>query len=271
MLAVVIPARNEAARIQGVVRGALKIPADLVIPVLNGCTDMTHEMVRRIGNPRIRPLVFAEPLGLDVPRIAGARAALQAGAQGVLFVDGDLDGKIEGRLAILAAQVKKHGMDLALSDCYAGTPVPIRQSLARQVYIQRVALNEALHRPDLGAAISSHGPIAVSRRLLETIPLSSLGVPPLMQVHAVLAGLKVAVGICIPHQELGSTKRDREHRQRVAETIIGDCLQAKAVAEGRQGDRQGHVGYHRERRFDLLGMEPPEGAGVEVPVGEWED
>lgn len=269
MLAVVIPARNEAARIQGVVRGALKIPAEIVIPVLNGCTDMTLEMVRRVSDPRIRPLVFKEPLGLDVPRIAGARAALEAGAKGVLFVDGDLNGQIQGRLAILASQVKRHGMDLALSDCYAGTPVPVRQSAARQVYVQRVALNEALGRADLGAAISSHGPIAVSRRLLEAIPLSSLGVPPLMQAHAVLAGLKVGVGVCIPHLELGSTKRDREHRQRVAETIIGDCLQARAVAEGRPGDRQGHVGYHHERRFDLLGLEPPE--GVEVPVGEWED
>lgn len=269
MLAVVIPARNEAARIQGVMRAVLKIPADLVIPVLNGCTDMTQAMVRRISDPRVRPVHFAEPLGLDVPRIAGAQAALEAGAKGVLFVDGDLDGQIQGRLTILVAQVKKHGMDLALSDCYAGTPVPVRQSLARQVYMQRVALNEALERPDLGAAIPSHGPIAVSRRLLETIPLSSLGVPPLMQVHAVQAGLRVGVGVCIPHQDLGSTKRDQEHRQRVAETIIGDCLQARAVAEGREGDRQGHIGYHRERRFDLVGLESPE--GVEAPVGEWED
>ncbi|MDF2627866.1 MAG: hypothetical protein K0R39_1697 [Symbiobacteriaceae bacterium] len=272
MLAVVIPARNEAARIQGVVRSALKVPADLVIPVLNGCTDMTQELVRRINDPRVRPVHFREPLGLDVPRIAGARAALEAGAKGVLFVDGDLSGPhIQGRLIILAAQIRRHGFDLALSDCYAGTPVPSRNSLARQVYLHRVALNEALRRADLGAAIPSHGPIAVSRRLLEMIPLSSLGVPPLMQAHAVRAGAKVGVGVCIPHQELGSTKRHREHRERVAETIIGDCLQAQAVAGGRPGDRQGHMGYHPERRFDLVGLEPPEGGGDGDETGEWED
>lgn len=262
MLAVVIPARNEAARIQGNLRAALKIPADLVIPVLNGCTDMTAEMVRRVSDSRIRPLLFREPLGLDVPRIAGAQAALEAGARAVLFLDGDLDGPFQSRLAILAAQVRKGGLDLALSDCYAGTPVPSGQTLARQVYTQRVLLNEALKRKDLGAAMPSHGPVAVSRRLLEEIPLSSLGVPPLMQAHACRAGLQVGVGVCIPHKELGSAKRDREHRQKVAETIIGDCLQATAVAEGRTGDRQGHVGYHSERRFDLVGLSAPEGAAV---------
>ncbi|HYF95119.1 MAG TPA: glycosyltransferase [Symbiobacteriaceae bacterium] len=259
MLAVVVPAMNEAARIQGVLRSALKIPADLVIPVLNGCTDMTAEMVRRVPDSRIRPIHFREPLGLDVPRIAGAQEALKAGARAVLFVDGDLEGPIQSRLTILTTQVKKGALDLALSDCYSGTPVPSRQSLARQVYTHRVALNEALNRRDLGAAMPSHGPVAVSRKLLEAIPLSSLGVPPLMQAHACRAGLKVGVGVCIPHQELGSTKRDREHRQRVAETIIGDCLQATAVAEGRPGDRGGYDGYHRERRFDLVGLNAPEG------------
>jgi hypothetical protein len=202
-----------------------------------------------------------------VPRIAGARAALEAGAKAVLFVDGDLEGPIQGRLAILGAQAKRGGLDLALSDCYTGTPVPSRQSLAREVYSHRVALNQALHRSDLGAAIPSHGPVAVSRRLLETIPLSSLGVPPLMQAHAVLSGLNVGVGVCIAHAELGSAKRDREHRQRVAETIIGDCLQAICIAEGRPADRQGHVGYHSSRRFDLLGLTPPEGTPAAVGEG----
>lgn len=268
MLAVVIPARNEAARIQGVLRVALRIPADLVIPVLNGCTDMTAEMVRRVPDARIRPVLFKEPLGLDIPRIAGAQAALEAGARAVLFLDGDLEGPIQGRLAILASQVRKGQLDLALSDCYAGTPVPSRQSLARQVYIQRVALNEALKRHELGAAIPSHGPVAVTRRLLETIPLSSIGVPPLMQAHACRAGLNVGVGVCIPHKELGSAKRDRAHREKIADTIIGDCLQAIAIAGGRPGDRRGHIGYHAERRFDLVGLTPPEGAGEPAAAGE---
>ncbi|HLN62791.1 MAG TPA: glycosyltransferase, partial [Symbiobacteriaceae bacterium] len=79
MLAVVIPARNEASRVQGVIRLALGLKPDLVIPVLNGCKDMTADLVKRVADPRVRPLHFQQALGLDVPRIAGARAALQAG------------------------------------------------------------------------------------------------------------------------------------------------------------------------------------------------
>jgi hypothetical protein len=259
MLAVVIPARNEAARIEGVLRQALGLRPGLVVPVLNGCDDMTADIVRRFGDARIRPLHFREPLGVDVPRIAGARAALEAGATQVLFVDGDLEGKLQGRLTVLLQTARRQGLDLALADCYAGTAVPTHETVARRVYVARVALNEALGRPDLGAAIPSHGPAVVSRRLVESVPVASLAVPPLMQAQAARAGLKVGIGVAIPHKELGSAQRDREHRQRVAETIIGDCLQAICIAEGHPADRQGHLGYHVRRRFDLLGLEPPEG------------
>jgi hypothetical protein len=259
MLAVVIPAKSEAARIYGVLRQALGLRARLVIPVLNGCTDMTAEIVRRVGDARIRPLTFREPLGVDVPRIAGARAALEAGATQVLFVDGDLEGRLQGRLTAMLMAARRQGLDLALADCYAGTVVPTHATVARQVYGARLALNEALGRLDLGAAIPSHGPVVVSRRLLESVPQASLGVPPLMQAQAIRAGLTVGIGVGIPHKELGSAERDREHRQKVAETIIGDCLQARSIAEGRPADREGHIGYHADRRFDLLGLEPPEG------------
>jgi len=258
MWAVVLPARNEAGRIGSVLRQVLATQAGLIIPVLNGCQDMTAEVVRRTGDARVRPIHFKEALGFDVPRIAGARAALEAGAGAVLFVDADLAGKLQSRLQILVERVRRGASDLALSDCYAGTPIPFRQSAARSVYAARVRLNEALDRRDLGAAIPSHGPCAVSRRLLESLPQASVGVPPLMQAQAVRAGLRVEVGACIPHKELGSAGREREHRLKVAETIIGDCLMGICVAEGRAPDREGHTGYHTERRFDILGLEPPE-------------
>jgi glycosyltransferase involved in cell wall biosynthesis len=264
MLAVVIPARDEASRIQGVVRKALDLKADLIIPVVNGCKDMTADLVRRAKDSRVRPLYYKEPLGLDVPRIAGAMAALQAGARCVLFLDGDLQGRIGGRLEILCVRVRRGEADLSLSDCYAGTPIPIQRTLAREVYLARLQLNEALGRPDLGAAMPSHGPVAVSRRLLEQVPRSAIGVPPLMHAHAIKKGLRVEVGACIPHKELGSAPRDREHRRKVAETIMGDCQYAMAIAAGRRGDRGGHNGYHGDRRFDLLDLEPPEGRTAAV-------
>lgn len=218
---------------------------------------MTAEVVRRLGEKRIHPIQFREPLGYDVPRIAGAQMALDMGARAVLFVDADLTGPIFGGLAALAERVRRGELDLALSDCYAETPVPNRESAAAAVYRMRLAMNQALSRSDLGPAIPSHGPTAVSRRLLETVPLASLGVPPLMQAYACLAGLKVGVAAALPHRSLGSAHREREHRRRIADTIIGDCLEGACLAEGAPADRQGHLGYHDGRRFDLVGLEAP--------------
>lgn len=257
MLAVVMPARNEAARIGTVLRQVLRLPVGAVIPVLNGCQDMTAEVVRRIGDKRVHPIQFREALGYDVPRIAGVQKALELGARAVLFVDADLTGPILGGLMALADKVRRGELDLALSDCYAETRVPRGPSTAATVYRQRMALNQALGREDLGPAIPSHGPSAVSRRLLEQVPLSSIGVPPLMQAYACLAGLRVGIAAALPHRSLGSAQRERAHKRRIAETIIGDCLEGTCLAEGLPMDRQGHDGYHGERRFDLVGLEPP--------------
>lgn len=265
MLAIVIPARNEAARIQTVLRQALRLPAALVIPVVNGCDDMTEEIVRRTSDKRLRAVYYRDALGFDVPRIAGAQAALDAGALAVLFVDADLGGRIEQNLQDLVDRIRR-GTDLALSDCYVNTPVPIRNSAARDVFEARLALNQTLGRRHLGAAIPSHGPVAVSRKLLQTVPMNAVGVPPLMQAHACLAGLRVEVGTAIPHKQLGSVQRDQEHRLKIAETIIGDCLQAICVAEGRPPDREGYIGYHRQRRFNLVGLQPPPEGGAPESV-----
>lgn len=252
MLAVVLPAKNEAARIETVLKQVLRLPASLIIPVLNGGDDMTPAILNRFADKRIQPLQFREPLGYDVPRIAGARSALVEGASIILFVDADLTGAILGVLLTLVNGVKKGGLDLALSDCYAGTAVPYRDSVAATVYQARLALNEALGQPALGPAIPSHGPAAVSRRLLEGVPLWSVGVPPVMQAYAILAGFKAGIGAHIAHKELGSAERERAHRIMIAQTIIGDCLEGRALVDGDQADRKGHIGYDAGRRFDLV-------------------
>jgi len=269
LLAVVIPAKDEAGRIGETLRNVLRISAGLIVPVINGSTDGTEEVVKRTIDRRIRPLIFSDALGYDVPRIAGAEVARKANALAVLFVDGDLSGRIEACMTSLADRVRR-GADLALCDCYEGTEIPTGDSAASRVYHARTLLNRALGRRDLGAAIPSHGPVAVSRRLLETVTAVSIGVPPLMQAEAILAGLRVEVAARIPHVLLGSAKRDRDHRLAISETIIGDCLQGICLAQGEPPDRQGHQGYHTARRFDLLGLRAPgdpQGGGTE-PEGE---
>lgn len=258
MWAVVLPAKDEAARIGPLLQQLLRLPVGLIIPVINGSTDMTEGIVGRFEDPRVKSLYFAESLGYDVPRIAGALYAQQRGARAVLFVDADLTGKIDGLVVRLAQAVTEDRLDLALTDCYAETPIPYRESAAKRVYDGRVRLNEALRRPDLGPAIPSHGPSAVSRRLLRELDPALLGVPPLCQAVAVRRGLQVGVAARLPHRALGSAQRPVEHQLKIADTILGDCCAGVNWVRDGRPERDGFEGYHPERRFDLVGLGAPE-------------
>ncbi|MEW5761821.1 MAG: glycosyltransferase family A protein [Bacillota bacterium] len=258
MLVAVVPARNEARTIGRVVDGLLALGVDLVIPVVNGSTDATAEEVAARAGPRVAPVFFTAPLGVDVPRAVGALCARAAGATCVLFVDGDMGGEVGPTLADLVRAVEG-GADLALTDCYPhGWPAePLAVALLRV----RKLLNRAVGRPDLGAASPSHGPHAVSARFLARIPLPELAVPPAALALAARGGLKVVVGAALPHALLGSPPRGEAHTCLIAETIVGDCLEAWRVFRGQKRSRtwrgRTYIGYHRDRRWDLLSSFDP--------------
>ncbi|MCG0238483.1 MAG: glycosyltransferase [Firmicutes bacterium] len=280
MLAAVVPARDEEGRIGRVLQRLLRLPLDLIIPVVNGSADRTWSEVLAIRDPRVQPLHYAEALGLDVPRAVGARAALAAGAQGVLFVDGDMAGHLEPALRMLLQWVRTGRLDMAL--CHVRRTPPVHPgSMASRVQALRLELNHVLGLRALGDAIPSHGPHAVSRRFLQAVPLRELALPPVSQALAVRAGLRVGVGALLDHRDLGHCPRPAEHRRRVGETLVGDCLEAIAAYRGepRTRERDGvvYLGYHPERRLDLL--EDAGGAGrelggagareVQAPSAEW--
>lgn len=254
----VIPVQNEEASVGRVLEQVLALPVDLVIPVVNGCRDRSREIIRGYAaDPRVRPLEFTEPLGLDVPRAVGAARARKLGAAAVLFVDGDMGGEVAPALRDLLTAVTRGGLDLALTDCYPpGAPGP-SSPLAHTLFEVRRLLNRALGLPGLGGASPCHGPHAVSARFLETVPLKSLAVPPLALVGAVQAGLRVGVAASLPHAALGSSERGEEHALRLAETIIGDHLEAFCVLTGKKNRSRTlrgltFDGYNPERRRDLL-------------------
>lgn len=244
MLVAVVPAQNEVKSV------------GMVIPVVNGSTDGTAEVVQARTGSRVAPVFFDAPLGVDIPRAVGALCARMAGATSVVFVDGDMAGDIGPALAALVRAVEQ-GADLALTDCYPnGYP---RHPLTTRLLRVRALLNRAIGHAELGAASPSHGPHAVSARFLTRIPAAELGIPPV--ALAAREKLRVVVGAAIPHPLLGSAARGEEHTYEMAETIIGDCIEAYCVFRQQKRSRtwRGHTytGYHRTRRWDLLSSFDP--------------
>lgn len=256
MLCAVVPAQNEEKGIGMVIKSLLNTPVDLIIPVINGCEDNTLSIVRAMKSPRIQPLCFSQALGIDVPRVAGAKYAYDHGAQAILFIDGDMVGNLTKNLVELFAAITSQGVDLALTNCYPKKPY-FQSSTAKKVLFFRKLLNQQLGLfAKIRYSSPSHGPHAVSRKFLELLPLKELAIPPVTLALAQKYDFNIKVATVIPHRKLGSPIKDSEHCQVVAATIIGDCLEAKNVYLGLPRDRtyQGrqYLGYHAHRRWDLL-------------------
>ncbi|KUO78605.1 MAG: glycosyltransferase [Desulfosporosinus sp. BRH_c37] len=254
MFAVIIPAKNEEKSILATLTTILRLPVSYIILVLNGCTDQTFKLVRSIPDIRIHILYFSDPLGIDIPRAIGALYARHIGAKGALFVDGDMSGDIYQNLLTLVSSVES-GIDVALTNCYPY--IPHRHKLANLVLRFRSKLNRELDLfKSLGLATPTHGPHALSQRALQALPLEAIAIPPLTLYWAKKINLSIKVATSIPHESLHSPRKHRRHARLIAETIIGDCLMGLALIHNetptRSLGKHKLMGYHEERRFDLL-------------------
>lgn len=247
----IIPAYNEAKHIKTVLQNLISCNFQKIILVANGCNDRTEELALQIKKKvNLEILSFPEPLGLDIPRAIGAAYAKKYSPQGIIFIDGDMDGEITPVIYKLLQGLKK-GLDLALTNCY---PLPDRLSdLAATVLKYREIVNKKLGLfPQIGHATPSHGPHAISARLLAQIPLNTLAIPPLTLAYASQNNFRIGVAASISHKLLGSPLRSPEHAQNVADTIIGDCLQTLAYLEGVSLPSNFDSVYRKARRFDVL-------------------
>jgi glycosyltransferase involved in cell wall biosynthesis len=256
MYDVVIPACNEEKSILAVLTTVLRLPINRIILVLNGCTDQTLELTRSIPDQRIHTIYFAEPLGIDIPRAVGALYARRLDTQGVLFVDGDMSGNIFENLKQLLTALDE-GTDVALTNCYPY--ITNRAKLANLVLRFRGNLNKELgYFQSLGNATPTHGPHALSAQALSLLPPDAIAIPPLTLVYAKQFGLKVRVATSIRHQDLKSPRKHRRHARLIAETIIGDCVMGITLANNepvtRSLGKHQLLGYHPERRFDILNL-----------------
>ncbi|HHV79925.1 MAG TPA: glycosyltransferase family 2 protein [Firmicutes bacterium] len=254
----VVPCHNEAKSIGIVIANCLKAGCDRVLVVANGCVDDSAAVARRASS-YVDVVEITQPLGMDVPRAIGGKEAISHGAYAVLFVDGDMSGDIAWHLRSLVDCVEA-GTDIALSDCFRqGIP---GFGMAGKVAAARLGLNRLLGLIDsIGAASPSHGPscyscAALKRLERESPGLRCLAVPPVSVALAKKLGLRIAVGSTISHDALGSPYKSGQHCNRLADTIIGDCIEAECVYLGLPVTRirDGHLydGYNSERRFDLI-------------------
>lgn len=253
----VVPARNEAGRIATVLQNLGTLPVDHIIVIANGSKDATMREILNLRLPKLQIIYFHDCLGIDVPRAIGAKVALSLGSDVVAFVDGDMVGTFNENLMELADGITLKHLDLALTNCYPSPPRHIERY--NPTFQWRLNLNKELGlEKKIGLASTAHGPHAVSRRLLETIPVREIAVPPVVMALARQAKLRLDVATTIPHYRLGSSIKNQIHTNKIIDTIVGDCLEAIAVFRGeprtRQWQNSTYLGYHSERRFDLLDL-----------------
>lgn len=258
MLLTVIPAKNEANSLGKVITNLpINGLLQLIIPVLNGCTDNSLDTLRQINCPLLAPLCFDEPLGIDIPRAIGAIEAKQLDAKGVLFIDGDMHRVNSKILTNLILAVQENRLDLALTDCYPSHASQNISPTAMHLLNIRKKLNWHLNLFEkIKSATPSHGPHAISGRLLRLADPTDFAVPPLLLAKAAKAGLRIGVAAQTTHLQLGSPLRSPTHSSKIMETIIGDCLAALHIQNGKPVNRvmngREYIGYHTERRWDLL-------------------
>ena len=251
----VVPAKNERGRIGRVLSLLKQTPVDRIVVVVNGSSDDTMKEVKGLRLENLEILYFTPELGIDIPRAIGAYYAYREGAGCVVFVDGDLIGNIRTLVDELVHSVTCQGADLAMTDCYPS--LEYKSELTEQILLFRSLLNLQLDLYDeIGVATPSHGPHAVSRKLMEGIDFRYFAVPPMVLAFARKQGLSVQVPSKLPQKYLGSKIRDYFHAKRIADTIIGDTLEAINYFSGRPRSRcylyKEYQGYNPFRRFDIL-------------------
>jgi len=255
MIHVIVPVKNEELKIIQTLNMLLATCCDKIIVVLNGCEDRSLQIVEGFVHEKIDYIYFNKSLGVDIPRTIGAQLAMKDNTDGIVFVDGDMNGRIEKHVNEIIYALKEKKMDMALTNCY---PKKEKISyLASMLLSFRKLLNLELNIFErISYSTPSHGPHGLSRRFLETIPLRELAIPPVSLALAVENQLLVDIATTIPVSLLSSTTRDTFHANQIAKTIIGDCIEAVQFFNGKERTRCcggiTFTGYHKNRRFDIL-------------------
>ncbi|MDA2623307.1 glycosyltransferase [Bacillus cereus] len=217
-LSIIIPAQNEESTIEQVIREARKIEPLEIIVIVNGSTDNTANIAKKLGATVI---VYKDALGHDVGRAIGAM-----GAKGdiLLFLDGDI--MLPAKDLHPFSQAIADGFDIALNDL---NPYLSRYFPLHIVTLFKYALNLACDRKDLGIGSFTAVPHAISREFLNDVGWDALICPSVVQVKAALNGHKIS---CVHYADVIKTNRIRPNQNVVAKgyspttsLILGDHLE----------------------------------------------
>ncbi|GEC92882.1 glycosyltransferase family 2 protein [Brevibacillus brevis] len=179
-VSVIIPALNEAATIQQVIREVLRLEPVEIIVVVNGSSDQTAQLARECGATTVE---FPYALGVDTGRAIGA--SLSKGDI-LLFVDADVVMTAHDLYPfVLACEC---GVDVALND----VAVFLNQPFADNVFVAcRQALNLALNRKDLGIGSMVTVPFALRKEAVAPFGWPILLCPPKAQAAYAQAGVRM--------------------------------------------------------------------------------
>ncbi len=216
-LSVIIPVQNEEETIEQVILEARKIEPLEIIVVVNGSTDHTADIAKRLGATIIK---YNERLGHNVGRAIGA---LEATGDILLFIDGDFS--VSGSDLHHFTKAVSDGIDIALNDLN-----PMLNPPFYVVDIVKYMLNLAYGRPELSNGSLVAIPHAMSKSCLDAIGWETLLCPSLAQVKAILQGYRVE---CVHYVDVVKPNRIRL-KENVSQNghppavlrIIGDHVEA---------------------------------------------
>ena len=192
-LSVIIPVQNEEETIEQVILEARKIEPLEIIVVVNGSTDQTANIAKRLG---VTIIEYNERLGHNVGRAIGA---LEATGDILLFIDGDFS--VSGSNLHHFTKAVSAGVDIALNDLN-----PMLHPPFYVVDVVKYMLNFAYNHPKFSNGPLVAIPHAMSRSCLDAIGWESLLCPSLAQVKAILQGYRVE---CVHYVDVVKPNRIR--------------------------------------------------------------
>lgn len=257
MNTVIVPAYNEEDNIEKIIDILTSSMADKIVVVLNGSTDNTHSIVDDLLSDRVELLYFNEKLGYDVPRSVGASYSLSCNSSYTCFVDADMTSISGDIIDEVFFRASYDEIDMLLVNVMTKHGRNNDKNLLTS-FIGQLNKNLGVYN-DIGYSTPSIGLHCLSMRLLESISINHIAIPPVSLSEAVKKGFNVQSPITLPIDVVSSNIKDETHAKLILDTLIGDCISAwnfynnDDISSRFLSDRH-YIGYHKNRRFDILDL-----------------